>query len=288
MPGLVGGGGAVIPENALEMALSTDPGIVRSHNEDAIFADSTLGLAILADGMGGYNAGEVASGMAITRLAADLRRLIASSSLKDHALGCDAATIERHIVNEVGAANFAIFHASESTPNYAGMGTTLVLAWFYDNRMSVAHVGDSRLYRLRDDALEQLTHDHSLLQEQLDSGMISPEQARYSDHKNLVTRALGVDPMVDVEVRDFDVKRGDIVLLCSDGLNDMVEDDEIALALRTLGGNLHLAADHLVQMANDNGGRDNVSVILIKVLADFSAPKGWWQRLQHLLRSETR
>lgn len=274
----------MIPENALEVVQCTDPGVVRSHNEDAIFADARLGLAILADGMGGYNAGEVASGMAITRLAADLERLIASSSLKDHALGRDAATIERHIVNEVGAANFAIFHASQSTPHYAGMGTTLVLAWFYDNRMSVAHVGDSRLYRWRGDNLQLLTHDHSLLQEQLDSGMISPEQARYSEQKNLVTRALGVDPMVDVEVRDFDVERGDIVLLCSDGLNDMVEDEEIALALRTLGGNLQLAADHLVQMANDNGGRDNVSVILIKVLADFSAPRGWWQRVQHLLK----
>jgi len=274
----------VIPENALEVAQSTDPGVIRSHNEDAIFADSRLGLAILADGMGGYNAGEVASGMAITRLAADLKRLIASSSLKDHVLGHDSATIERHIVNEVGATNFAIFHASESSPQYAGMGTTLVMAWLYDNRMSVAHVGDSRLYRLRGDRLELLTRDHSLLQEQLDSGMISPEQARYSDNKNLVTRALGVDPMVDVEVRDFDVMRGDIVLLCSDGLNDMVEDEEIALALRTLGGSLQLAADHLVQMANDNGGRDNVSVILIKVLADFSAPRGWWQRLQQLLK----
>jgi len=234
--------------------------------------------------MGGYNAGEVASGMATARLSADLGRLIASSALQDGTAGCDPATIERHIVNEVGAANFAIFHAARSTPQYAGMGTTLVMAWLYDNRMCVAHIGDSRLYRLRDDSFELLTRDHSLLQEQIDSGMITPEQARHADNRNLVTRALGVEATVDVEIGDFDVRPGDIMLLCSDGLNDMVEDEDIALALSTLSGNLQLAADHLVQLANDHGGRDNVSVILIKVMADFAAPRGWWQRLQQLLK----
>src|SRR5574343_1166113 len=124
----------VIAENALEIALSTDPGVIRSHNEDALFVDARLGLAILADGMGGYNAGEVASGMATTRLAADLGRVIASSALQDSHHGYDPATIERHLINEISAANFAVFHAAASTPRYSGMGTTLVLAWFYDNR----------------------------------------------------------------------------------------------------------------------------------------------------------
>lgn len=274
----------MIAENALEVALCTDPGVVRSHNEDAVFVDARLGLAILADGMGGYNAGEVASGMATTRLASDLGRLITSSSLHDSVHGHDVAVIERHIINEVGAANFAVYHASESTPQFSGMGTTLVLAWLYDNRMSVAHVGDSRLYRLRGDEFAQLTRDHSLLQEQIDSGLITREQARYADNKNLVTRALGVEPTVDVEVHDFDLRPGDIILLCSDGLNDMVEDEEIAVTLRALGSNLQLAANHLVHMANENGGRDNVSVILIKVRTDFAAPRGWWQRLRQLLK----
>jgi protein phosphatase len=263
---------------ALEMVARTDPGMIRSHNEDAVFADAGLGLAILADGMGGYNAGEVASCMATTRLAEDMARVIASCVAQGGGM-CDTALIEQHIVNEVGAANAAIFNASQSCSQYTGMGTTLVLAWFYDNRMSVAHVGDSRLYRLRGECFEQLTRDHSLLQEQLDSGMITAEQARYADNRNLVTRALGVDPGVEVEINDYEVQPGDIVLLCSDGLNDMVEDDEIGLALRTLGGNLTLAADHLVHMTNENGGRDNVSVILVKVLGDYASPKGWWQRL---------
>lgn len=274
----------MIDENCLEVAVCSDPGVIRSHNEDSVFADARLGLAILADGMGGYNAGEVASGMATTRLAADLGRVILSSAQQDRRRGCDTAAIERHLVNEISAANFAVFHAAASTSRYAGMGTTLVLAWFYDNRMSVAHVGDSRLYRLRGEEFVLLTRDHSLLQEQLDSGMITPEEARYSSNRNLVTRALGVDPAVDVEIGVFDVRQGDIVLLCSDGLNDMVEDEEIAVALRTLGGNLQLAADHLVQMANDNGGRDNVSVILIKVRDEFATGRNWWRRLRDLLK----
>jgi protein phosphatase len=274
----------MIQDQAFAVALSTDPGLIRTQNEDAVFVDARLGLAILADGMGGYNAGEVASGLAATRLAADLGRLIASSSLQDHPAGHDAATIERHILNEVGAANFAIFHAAQSTPGYAGMGTTLVLAWLYDNRMSVAHVGDSRLYRLRGDDFDLLTHDHSLIQELLDNGQISPEEARHAEGRNLVTRALGVAPTVEVDIQEFDVQPGDVFLLCSDGLNDMLDDEEIALALRTLSGNLQLAADHLVDMANDHGGRDNVSVILIKVMADFAAPRGWWRRLQQLLK----
>lgn len=274
----------VIAENCLEIAVSTDPGVIRPHNEDSVFADARLGLAILADGMGGYNAGEVASGMATTRLAADLERVITSSTLQSACQAGDTATIERHLLNEVSAANFAVFHAAASSSRYTGMGTTLVLAWFHNNWMTVAHVGDSRLYRLRGEEFALLTRDHSLLQEQLDSGMITHEEARYSGNKNLVTRALGVDPVVEVEIGGFDVRKGDIVLLCSDGLNDMVDDDDIALALQTLGGNLQLAADHLVQLANDNGGRDNVSVILIKVRDDFSTPRSWWQRVRDLLK----
>lgn len=266
-----------LPE-ALEMVVRTDPGMVRSHNEDAVFADGGLGLAILADGMGGYNAGEVASGMATTLLATNFSRFVPTLTAR-LAGSDDVGFAERHLADEVAAANSAIFNAAQSQPQYAGMGTTLVLAWFHDNQMNVAHLGDSRLYRLRDERFEQLTKDHSLLQEQLDSGMITPEEARYSQNKNLVTRALGVDPEVETEIHAHDVQIGDIFLLCSDGLNDMVDDEEIALTLQTLGGNLTLAAEQLVQMANDNGGRDNISVILVKVRGDYGSPRGWWQKL---------
>jgi len=253
--------------------------MVRGHNEDAVFANPHQGLVILADGMGGYNAGEVASSMATTLLSTDFE--CAFNATAPHEI--DAATGEpfaHHcIVDKVAATNSAIFHAAESQPQYAGMGTTLVLALFYDNRVTVAHIGDSRLYRLRGEAFGAITRDHSLLQEQIDSGMISLEDARHSQHKNLVTRALGVDPAVETELNDHAVQPGDIYLLCSDGLNDMVEDAEIHLTLQMLSANLELAATQLIQMANDNGGRDNVSVILVKVLREFPADRGWWSKL---------
>ena len=143
----------------------------------------------------------------------------------------------------------------------------------------MAQVGDSRLYRMRGDSFEQISRDHSLLQEQIDSGMITKEAAKLSQNKNLVTRALGIDAEVDAEVHVYDTKPGDIYLLCSDGLSDMVEDEDMQLTLSSLQMNLQLAADQLVQQANDNGGRDNISVILVKVKDDYAAPKGLWARL---------
>lgn len=268
---------------ALVMAARTDPGMVRSHNEDAVFADAAQGLAILADGMGGYNAGEVAASMATTLLAdglpAALRARAAASPGGAAADGRSA--IHDAIVEQVAATNSAIFSAAANDPQCAGMGTTLVLAVFHDNRVTVAHIGDSRLYRLRDAGLQALTRDHSLLQEQIDAGEISVADARYALHRNLVTRALGVDPVVEVEVHEHEVRPGDIYLLCSDGLNDMVEDDDIALTLQALGANLELAATQLVELANDNGGRDNVSAILVKVRSEFPAAHDWWEPLRN-------
>ena len=270
--------------DALEIVVRTDPGMVRGHNEDAVFANPNKGLVILADGMGGYNAGEVASGMATTLLSTELEAAFNATAPYETDAGTGKAYACRCIVDKVALTNSAIFNAAESQPQYAGMGTTLVMALFYDNKATVAHIGDSRLYRLRGDEFGVITRDHSLLQEQIDSGMISPEQARHSQNKNLVTRALGVDPDVETEIHDYEVLPGDIYLLCSDGLNDMVEDEEIQLTLQMLGANLELAATQLIQMANDNGGRDNVSVILVKVLREFPAARGWWHKLMAWFR----
>lgn len=265
--------------SALEIALRTDPGMVRDHNEDAVFANPARGFAILADGMGGYNAGEVASGMATMVMSAELEAAFAAGRPGELDSADAQSFAQRCLLDTVAAANSAIYTAAESQAQYAGMGTTLVTALFHDNRVTVAHIGDSRLYRLRDDELSVITRDHSLLQEQLDSGLITADEARFSQNKNLVTRALGVDPIVEAEINEYPVLPGDIYLLCSDGLNDMVEDDEIALALQTLSANLELAATQLIQMANDNGGRDNVSVILVKVLRAFPAVRGWRSKL---------
>jgi len=259
---------------ALEVASHTDPGMVRSHNEDSIASIAEKGLVVLADGMGGYNAGEVASGMATTVITTELRQQLEDKSphVLDPQSGQKAAL--KMLQEQVTKANTSIYQASQSQPQYAGMGTTLVIALFYDNKMMVAHIGDSRLYRLRGDEFSQVTKDHSLLQEQIDAGMLSKEQARHSANKNLVTRALGIDPSVEPEIHEYDALPGDIYLLCSDGLSDMVGDEDIGMALQALGANLNLAAQQLVQMANDNGGRDNVSVILVKILREYPAKRG--------------
>ncbi|MBI4983987.1 MAG: Stp1/IreP family PP2C-type Ser/Thr phosphatase [Rhodocyclales bacterium] len=265
---------------ALEIATLSDKGMVRSHNEDAVLANAVSGFVVLADGMGGYNAGEVASGMATALLGSELEKSF--TEREPFRVEPDGRSWARVVLaTEIARANGAIHQAAQSQPQYAGMGTTLVTAVFHNNTVTVAHIGDSRLYRLRGEEFGPITRDHSLLQEQIDSGMITVEQARHSQNKNLVTRALGIDPAVEPEIHDHAVLPGDIYLLCSDGLNDMVEDEEIAMTLQALAANLELCATQLVQMANDNGGRDNVSVILVRVREAFAAPSrgGWWARL---------
>jgi len=272
---------------AIELATCSDPGLVRSNNEDAVLANAKLGLAVLADGMGGYNAGEVASGMATDALGRELELAFEERS-PEVPTGEQGETWAQTMLRAaIAHANTAIHDAAATHAGYAGMGTTLVAAQFYDNRVAVAHVGDSRLYRLRDGALERLTHDHSLLQEQIDGGLITSEQARHSQNKNLVTRALGVETTVDSEIHEHAVLPGDVYLLCSDGLSDMVPDEEIELCLSSLMANLPLCAAQLVQAANDNGGRDNVSVILAMIKDPFPAVPmhcGWWERLWSWLK----
>lgn len=266
-------------KDALEMVSLTHPGMVRAHNEDSVACEPSCGLVVLADGMGGYNAGEVASGIAVSVVSSEIKYHLgdARPEDKDAVSGEDVAVVL--LRNNVEKANASIFHAAHGQSQYAGMGTTIVSGLFYDNRVAVAHVGDSRMYRLRGEVFESITRDHSLLQEQIDSGMISKADARVSQNKNLVTRAVGIDAKVETEVHVHDVKRGDVYLLCSDGLNDMVEDEDIADAVQMLKSNLPLLATQLIQAANDNGGRDNVSVILIKVKGDFAAPRGLYAKI---------
>jgi protein phosphatase len=269
---------------SLQSASLTDPGRVRDHNEDCIESRPEIGLYVLADGMGGYNAGEVASGMATSLIADgvqeewDLREV--AKLEREEAKKLAQTTLAEHIAR----ANAAIFNTSQNNPECAGMGTTLVVCLFYDEFLAVAHIGDSRLYRLRGEAMEQVTRDHSLLQEQLDSGLITPEEAKLSQNKNLVTRALGIDPTVDAEIHVYETKLDDIFMLCSDGLSDMVEDEEIRLTMLTLKTNPTLTVQQLVQAANDNGGRDNISAMLIRVAEPFGVARGFVARLKALFR----
>lgn len=239
-------------------ATLTDRGRVRANNEDAVFVDPRQNLAILADGMGGYNGGEVASGMAIALIAASFGRWLAHTDLCDQ-----TRAVRRALQIGTDEANRAILEAGAIDAQLLGMGTTLVLAFCGSQRIVVGHIGDSRCYRLRDRRLEQLTRDHSLLQDQLDAGLITPAEAAISPHRNLVTRALGIEARVTLETTDHPVQPGDLYLLCSDGLSEMVSDADICTVLLQKNS-LSYKATLLVSMANDNGGRDNISVILAK------------------------
>lgn len=269
----------------IKFAEITDTGKVREHNEDAIGSNPEIGLMVLADGMGGYNAGEVASGIAvqtITELAAE-----GANREERNAIDPTTGLMRQSIVlrDAVSRANKIIFQTAQSQRQCEGMGTTLVAALFYDNRVSIAHVGDSRAYRLRDDTFERLTLDHSLLQELVDRGFYSEEEAQRSTNRNYVTRALGVEPTVEVEVNEYDARKNDIFLLCSDGLPDMVEDEDIHLTISTFNASLDVVGQQLVQLTNDHGGRDNVSVMLAQVLEPFAAKRGLVARLSKMFRS---
>jgi protein phosphatase len=263
-------------EKALEIVCLTDPGRRRSHNEDHVAGLAAAGLVVLADGMGGHNAGEVASDLAVRFITAQVKTCLEEQADE---LAADQDYLAVALRESIESANARIFATAQHEPQHAGMGTTLVAGWFYDNRLAVGHVGDSRMYRFRAGVLERLTRDHSLLQEQLDHGLISREQALHSSHRHVVTRAVGADPKVEATLTLHAVLPGDIYVLCSDGLTDMVGDEDIAATLRVMRDNPALAVKQLVRMANERGGYDNISVALVKVHGDFSVPRSLWSRL---------
>jgi PPM family protein phosphatase len=247
-------------ELALNFALKSHPGKVRPLNEDAVGADPGIGLFILADGLGGYNAGEVASTMTVSMLLTDLGVQLARANGSPEMFDPTDA-----LRNALVAMNSAIFRAALNSSAYEGMATTVVIAWFLGGRLWVAHAGDSRLYRLRGGQLEQITRDHSFSQELVDAGMVSAEEARVLPAKNLVTKALGATPELEPEVHDYDVLPGDIVLMCSDGLTEMVTHLEIGGLIAGCGYDVVESARRLIDLANEAGGRDNTSVILVRV-----------------------
>lgn len=251
----------------LEITAVTDPGQVRSNNEDSVSATPELGLVVLADGMGGHLAGEVASGLAVELITQHVEQALDNSSEQDVEPG---QSIESYSVGHaVKLANSAIHEASQTQPECAGMGSTVVTALFHGNKMSVGHVGDSRLYRLRNGDLKQITLDHSVVQELLSRGLITPEEAKTSHNKNLVTRALGIEADVEVDVQEVEVEANDIYLLCSDGLSDVFSDDVILKMLLEKNGDLEETAQYMVNEVNTNGGPDNISIILIRTGNEF-------------------
>lgn len=241
----------------LDCCILTDVGCVRNNNEDAVAADENCRLVVLADGMGGYNAGEVASAMAVEGILANLSDMLGNgvSKLRD---------LQSAMQQAVDQANRRIFEKANIDPDCFGMGTTVVMALLWEQRMLIGHVGDSRAYLWRDGNLTQLTRDHSLIQEYIDSGFVTVQEAAHLGYRSLLTRALGVEDTVMLEISDWRLRTDDLFLLCSDGLTDMLNDADIA---RCLGENdlLQDQAQQLIYNAKTRGGLDNVSVALLKL-----------------------
>ena len=255
----------------LELFSATDVGRARDNNEDSVAIDETVALAVLADGMGGYNAGEVASQMLTSFVRTEMGRW-----LKETGTTADAGDVRRAMDICVDNANRAIFNAANTNPRYVGMGTTLVLGVFREEGLLLGHVGDSRAYRLRGGQLKQITRDHSLLQEQIDAGLLTSEEAAYSSNKNLVTRAVGVEDTVMLELHLHEVQAGDVYLLCSDGLSDMLDDNAIGKLLVN-HPILSEAAQALIDGANGMGGRDNIAIVLARAQGPVkTGARSWW------------
>ena len=257
----------------------SDVGKLREHNEDTIGIDNDIGLFILADGMGGYNAGEVASGLAVKTIMSLVKEAYEYQNLS---LGDKESNLSRPGIvlrDAISRANKIIFQTAQNQPNYEGMGTTVVACLFRDNQVSVAHVGDSRLYILRDKVLDQVTLDHSLLQELMDRGFYSEDESIYAASKNYVTRALGIENQVDIEIHEYPVKPGDRFLLCSDGLSDMIDNEAIKTTLSASELTLEAITQQLISLSNENGGRDNISVILTDIIEPFPAKKSMLNKL---------
>ena len=234
----------------------TDRGRVRQGNEDCFVFDASARLCIVADGMGGHKAGEIASSLAVTSIKAELGPWLLQAG-KHPGTQAIKHAIELAVLN----VNRSIYCAALANPAYSGMGTTLVLGVFQRDRLVLGHIGDSRCYRWRRGDLVQLTKDHSVMQEQLDAGWLTPDQAAQAPGKNLITRALGIASVVTPEISEHAVQAGDLYLMCSDGLSNMVDEAGIAQVLRS-GAALRQITAELVSLANDNGGQDNITVML--------------------------
>lgn len=257
--------------NGLKLAVYgiSDVGLSREHNEDSISWDIELGLIMLADGMGGHNAGEIASEMAVTAIRDALLDVLTPEMLDTNMIKCDEALREAVIY-----ANEEIHEQANRRIECAGMGTTVVITLFHDDKVTYAHVGDSRIYRFRHGETKQLTQDHSLVQEMIDNGYLSQEEAMISSSRNLITRALGIAPEVEVDVKTELLDIDDIFLLCSDGLSDLLSDQDMTRILTEQRDNLGEAAQTLVDLANERGGTDNISVILVALHEAFSDEYG--------------
>ncbi len=256
----------------------SDTGLKRPHNEDRFVADPPLGLYVVCDGMGGGNAGEIASALAVESIRAHLAEAARHADLP--LIGpCDATVSApaNRLASAIRAANDAVHRESWSRPEYAGMGTTVVAALLFEEILAIAHVGDSRIYLIREGTIQALTTDHSWVAEQIFKGIMTETEAGQSPRRNIVTRAIGVERNVDVELTEVPVKGGDVLLLCSDGLTRGVSPSDI---LHILSGSddLPVMSDRLIAMSNEAGGDDNTTVVIVTLRDELQA--GLWERMK--------
>ena len=235
---------------AVKVASITDPGRVRKTNEDSFFADGEMGLFMVADGMGGHAGGEIASRIAVATI---------SEALKATRPDGDAAALIR---NAIAEANLAIYAEAEAHPELHGMGTTLVLAFSRGDAIHLAHLGDSRAYLIRDGSIKQLTEDHSLVAEMVKTGQLTAEEAPRFHLRNVVTRSLGNQQSIEPELAVVEWRSGDLLLLCSDGLTNMVDEAELHSLISGGGPDLERSCRQIMELANRNGGRDNITAVL--------------------------
>lgn len=249
----------------LEMTCGTDTGQVRSRNEDHVQIVPHMGLAILADGMGGHRAGDVASQIAVDTISEQWGR-----KYRDRGDPSGAITGSRRsdeLLSAVSAANEQIYTLSKNNPEFQGMGATVIAVHFNRDGLCAVHLGDSRMYRYRRGSLHQVTTDHTHAQESVRLGLVSAEDAKGGYGWNLLLKALGVDSAIEPDIIASPVEEGDIYLLCSDGLTDAINDPDIRTRIALGEDGLPNIVDELIDLANQHGGPDNISIVLIKVLA---------------------
>ena len=249
-------------------AAKSDVGRKRHGNEDNFCLAPDIGLFVVADGMGGHAAGEVASRLAVDTIQEWVAKCLSGSDAA--IVGTPEPMRSREasfLLDGIQSANRIIYETAQSRPEYAGMGTTVVSALAVNDHVALAHVGDSRIYRVRGEQIVQLSRDHSLVQQQVDRGIISAREAQGSQYKHLITRALGLEESVEVDLVEQPVLPGDLLLLCSDGLSDLLEDEEMLAIVRDHADNLEKACQVLVDRANYKGGDDNITTLLIQAQA---------------------
>jgi len=261
-------------------AAKSDVGRKRHGNEDSFCLAPEIGLFVVADGMGGHAAGEVASRLAVDTIQAWVSKYLSGSDAAMQGKPEPARSREANfLLSSILLANRVIYDAAQVRREYVGMGTTVVSVLAVNDRVVLAHVGDSRIYRVRGEGILQLSRDHSLVQQQVDRGIISAEEAQGSQYKHLITRALGLKETVEVDLVEQLAQPGDILLLCSDGLSDLLEDEEMADIVREHARDLEEACQALVDRANYKGGDDNITTLLIQAQAiepgrDFTPDPG--------------